>query len=132
MAAMSIGQASVGTFSNDGRLSRQRLNLEEAMTDYRDPNYRDPARRDYRDPDVPVDSESWSSATWGWIAGFAVVALVLIFAFSSSDTNRTASDATNPPVTTGQGGSRMAPPADPGAPSMNRPAPAPAPAAPQP
>ena len=105
------------------------------MTDYRDPNYRDPARRESRDPDVPVDSESWSSATWGWIAGFAVVALVLIFAFSSGrDANRSATDSANPPVTTGQGSSPMAPPAgiNTGAPTMNRPAPAPAPAAPAP
>jgi hypothetical protein len=100
------------------------------MTDYRDPNYREPVRGEYRDPAVPADSGSWSSATWGWIAGLAVLALVLIFVFSG-DTNRTASDTTTPPATTtGQGGSRMAPPADPGAPSMNRPAPAPAPTAP--
>jgi hypothetical protein len=104
------------------------------MTDYRDPNYRDPVRPEYRDP-IPAESESWSSSTWGWIAGFAVVALVLIFAFSGRDGDRTATDTANPPATTGQGGTRMAPPADtnPGAPSMSRPAPAPtpAPAAPQ-
>ena len=111
------------------------------MTDYRDPNYRDPARRDYRDPNVvPADSESWSGATWGWIAGFAVVALVLIFAFSSGrDADRSATDSANPPVTTGQGGGTSAPPSgmNPGAPTVSRPAPAPTapapvPAAPQP
>src|SRR4249919_2029693 len=107
------------------------------MTDYRDPNYRDPNYRDparpaYPDANAPVDSESWSSSTWGWIAGFAVVALVLIFAFSSGrEANHVASDSTNPPLTTGQGSSPASPPAiDNGAPSMNRPAPAPAPAAP--
>jgi hypothetical protein len=100
------------------------------MTDYRDPNYRDPVRPDYRDPNTPVDSEAWSSSTWGWIAGFAVVALVLIFAFSSGrDANRTANDSINPPVTTGQGSTPASPPAaNNGAPTMNRPAPAPAPA----
>lgn len=105
------------------------------MTDYRDPHYRDPARPEYRDP-LPVESESWSSSTWGWIAGLAVVALVLIFAFSSGrDVNRTAIDSTSPPVTTGQGSTPAVPPAgmNTGAPTMNRPAPAPvpAPAAPQ-
>jgi len=100
------------------------------MTDYRDPNNRDPARRVYSDANAPVDSEAWSSSTWGWIAGFAVVALVLIFAFSGGrDANHTAADSTTPPVTTGQGSSPASPPAiDKGAPTMNRPAPAPAPA----
>src|SRR4051794_6952920 len=102
------------------------------MTDYRDPNYRDPARPVYPDANAPVDSESWSSSTWGWIAGFAVVALVLIFAFSGGrDASRTAIDSTSPPVTTGQGSSPASPPAiDNGAPTMNRPAQAPAAPAP--
>ena len=110
------------------------------MTDYRDPNYRDPVDREYRDPDVAADSESWSGASWGWIAGFAVVALVLIFAFTAGrDGDRTARDMANPPTTTGQGSPSVSPPAsvNPGAPTMNRdvpapaPAPAPAPSAPQ-
>ena len=63
------------------------------MTDYRDPNYRDPVRPEYRDPDMPVESGSWSGATWGWIAGIALVALVLIFAFSGGrNANQTARD----------------------------------------
>jgi hypothetical protein len=100
------------------------------MTDYRDPNYREPARPVYPAANAPVDSESWSSSTWGWIAGLAVVALVLIFAFSGGrDANHVATDSTNPPVTTGQGSSPASPPAiDNGAPKMSRPAPAPAPA----
>jgi hypothetical protein len=105
------------------------------MTDYRDPNYRDPARPGYRDdPNLPVESQSWSGATWGWIAGIAVVALVLIFAFSGGrDVNRTAIDTSAPPSTTGQ---RTTPALPSGgmnndAPAMNRPAPAPdTPAAP--
>jgi hypothetical protein len=98
------------------------------MTDHRDPNNRDPARPVYRDANAPVDSEAWSRSTWGWIAGLAVLALVLIFAFSGRDTNRIAADSTNPPVTTGQGSTPASPPAmDKGAPTMNRPAPAPAP-----
>jgi hypothetical protein len=101
------------------------------MTDYRDPNYRDTARPEYRDPDLPLESESWSNATWGWIAGMAVVALVLIFAFSSGrDADRTATDSAVPPATTGQRSTPAAPPAgmNTEAPTMNRPAPAPAPA----
>src|SRR3954452_10221178 len=103
------------------------------MTDFRDPNYRDPARPGYRDPDMPVESGSWSGATWGWIAGIALVALVLIFAFSGGrDANQTAPDSSTPPTTPGQ---RSAPPAAPStgmstdAPS-SRPAPAPAPSSP--
>lgn len=97
------------------------------MTDFRDPNYRDPARPGYRDLNAPAGSQAWSNATWGWIAGIAVVVLVLIFAFSSGS-QRTATDEANPPATTGQ---RVAPPApssgmNTGAPT-DRPAPAPAP-----
>jgi hypothetical protein len=102
------------------------------MTDYRDPNYRDPARPGYRGPGTPVDP-TWSTATWGWIAGMSVVALALIFAFGvGSDRERTATDNTRSPATQGQ---RTLPPAPPAgtpsqAPSMN-PAPAePAPTAP--
>lgn len=28
-----------------------------------------------------LKDEGWSNATWGWIAGIAVIALVLVFAF---------------------------------------------------
>ena len=87
------------------------------MTDYRDPNYRDPNRPGYRDPSLPADA-SWSTATWGWIAGISVVVLVLIFAFGmGGDGDRTAKDTTRPPATTGQ---RTVPPAPPaGAPSRS-------------
>jgi len=103
------------------------------MTDYRDPNYRDPMRPGgYRDPVVPADPNQWSTATWGWIAGISVVVLILIFAFGmgGSDGNRAAQDTSRPQTTTGQ---RAVPPAPPAtapaekAPSMN---PAPAPPAP--
>jgi hypothetical protein len=105
------------------------------MTDYRDPNYRDPVRPDYQNPNMPAESGSWSGATWGWIAGIALVALVLIFAFSGGrNASQTARDSSAPVTTTGQ---RSAPPAAPStgmstdAPSVNRPAPAPAPSSPQ-
>ena len=105
------------------------------MTDYRDPNYRDPVRPEYRDPDMPAESGSWSGAAWGWIAGIALVALVLIFAFSGGrDANRTARDSNAPPTTTGQGSTPQAAPStgmSTDAPSANRPAPAPAPSSPQ-
>ena len=102
------------------------------MTDYRDPNYRDPARPGYRDPNAPADSQAWSNATWGWIAGIAVVVLVLIFAFSSGN-QRSAVDEANPPATTGQRTTPLAPSngMNTGAPTarpMPVPAPAPAPA----
>jgi hypothetical protein len=114
------------------------------MTDYRDPNYRDPNRRDpvmtndpaLRDPSAPSYSRmsmdsGWSNATWGWIAGICVVALILIFAFgSSNNSTETATNPANPPATTGQ---RQVPAPQPGgavneAPT-SRPA-TPAPAAP--
>ena len=90
------------------------------MTDYRDPQ-----RPDYRD----ADQQAWSTATWGWIAGIAIVVLVLIFAFGiGGNSERAATDTGNPPATTGQ----RLPPAPPAgapndAPSQNRPMPAPAP-----
>ena len=97
------------------------------MTDYRDPNYRDPNRPgDTGTRSLPADPNHWSTATWGWIAGISVVVLILIFAFGmGGDGDRTAKDTTRPPATTGQ---RTLPPAPPAgapaeAPSMN-PAPA--------
>jgi hypothetical protein len=85
------------------------------MTDYRDPNYRNPNNPNDPGPDFGPGARSWSNATWGWIAGIAVVVLVLILVFGSGgDTTRTANDAANPPSTTGQ---RMAPPAAPATPA---------------
>jgi hypothetical protein len=102
------------------------------MTDYRDLNYRDPDRPAYRDPHTPMGAEPWSNATWGWIAGIAVVVLVLIFAFGTDRTD-VAVDNTSPPATVGQ--RPAAPPPStgmtPDAPTA-RPLPAPAPAAPEP
>ena len=96
------------------------------MTDFRDPNYRDPNSPGYRDPNLPMDAQPWSNATWGWIAGIAVAVLVLIFIFGSGQDATRTTDAANPPATTGQ---RVRPATPDGAmPSqtpMNRPAPAP-------
>jgi hypothetical protein len=105
------------------------------MTDYRDPNYRDPNYRNpNRDPDL-ADQQSWSGATWGWIAGIAIVVLVLVFAFGNMrDTSTTATDTSNPPASTVGQGSRALPDSrpstPPAGPTMNRPEPAPAPASP--
>jgi len=92
------------------------------MTDYRDPNYRDPNR-------PGLDAQPWSNATWGWIAGIAAAVLVLIFAFGGGS-DRVATDQTSPPATTGQ--RNVPPPGAAGpktdAPTMNQPAPAPRPA----
>jgi hypothetical protein len=103
------------------------------MTDYRDPNYRDPNLRDpngpgYRAPLVTPAESSWSMATWGWIAGIAVVALVLVFAFSTPG-NQSATNSSNPPATTtGQGQRTLPEPPAAGpktdAPTMTRPGPA--------
>ena len=46
------------------------------MTDYRDPNYRDPIRPEYRDPNLSTDAQPWSTMTWGWIAGIASATLL--------------------------------------------------------
>ncbi|MBX9776107.1 MAG: hypothetical protein K2Y71_17135 [Xanthobacteraceae bacterium] len=91
------------------------------MTDYRDPNYRNPNRPGHREPVAPADPNLWSPATWGGIAGISVVVLILIFAFGmGGDGDQTAKDTTRPPATTGQ---RTLPPAPPAgtadAPSMN-------------
>jgi hypothetical protein len=96
------------------------------MTDYRDPNYRDPNRPGYRDPVAPADPNNWSTATWGWIAGISVVVLILIFAFGmgGGDGDRTTKDTTRPQTTTGQRALPPAPPTGAEAPSMN-PAPTP-------
>jgi len=60
------------------------------MTDHRDPYLaRDPA----------PDDQPWSNATWGWVAGIAVVVLALIFAFGRSGDQVA---TTPPPITTGQ------------------------------
>jgi hypothetical protein len=69
------------------------------MTDYRDPSYRDPSRPGERDP--LTGPQPWSNATWGWIAGIAIVVLVLIFAFGTGG-DRVATDTKSPPATTGQ------------------------------
>jgi hypothetical protein len=119
-----------------------KLNLEDAMTDFRDPNYRDPKYGDpnygdpmrpaaRRKPGVSANPNHWSTATWGWIAGISVVVLILIFAFGIGG-DRVATDTNRPQATTGQ---RTVPPAPPAgapseAPSMN-PGPAPTPPAKQ-
>ena len=94
------------------------------MTDYRDPNYRDPLRSGDRDPALAPDGQPWSNATWGWIAGIAVVVLVLIFAFGRGG-DQLATDTEVPPATTGQRTMPLPPPAGPksDAPAMNRPVP---------
>jgi hypothetical protein len=95
------------------------------MTDYRDPNFRDPNRPDHRDPLVQRDADRWSTATWGWIAGLSVVVLILIFAFGmSGDGDRTARDTAQPPATTGQ---RQLPPAPPAGTKSETPSVIPAP-----
>jgi hypothetical protein len=75
------------------------------MTDYRDPN-----RPDYRDPNRQMDGQGWSTATWGWIAGIAIVVLILVFAFGIGGNDERVATDTKSPATTGQ---RSPPPAPP-------------------
>jgi len=90
------------------------------MTDFREPYMRntDDMRRD---PSAPRDLDPalrpWNDATWAWIAGAAVVALVVMFVFTiGSEPIRTASNTANPIVE-----SRPTP-IPPTPPAMNRPA----------
>jgi hypothetical protein len=71
------------------------------MTDFRDPNYRDPNSR--MDMDRRTDMGS-SSSMWGWIAGavFLVLVLAVIFGLGGNDT-RTAGTGSSPAATTGSG-----------------------------
>jgi hypothetical protein len=63
------------------------------MTDYRDPNMRDP---EYR------AAARSSNAMWGWIAGVVFVIVVLFLAFGTGgDGERQASTPASPPATTG-------------------------------
>ncbi|HEY5280475.1 MAG TPA: hypothetical protein VIJ67_12025 [Pseudolabrys sp.] len=98
-----------------------------------DPRYTDPPTDPrFRDP-VLRDDTSRGGAMWGWIAGIAVLILivfVLIGGWNGSGTN-TASNAPNNPAATTTGsapGGAMAPrPATPApAPAAKTPAPAPA------
>src|SRR5207244_1556202 len=95
---------------------------ENPMTDYRDPNYRDPMRPVPGDANMSA-GQPWSNATWGWIAGIAIVVLVLAVMFSGGNSTNTANDTGSPPPTVGQRTtppSSTTPPSD--APTMNRPA----------
>jgi hypothetical protein len=75
------------------------------MTDFRDPNLRhteDMMRRDPtapRDPSLDPALRPWNDSTWAWIAGAAVVALVLMFIFTiGSEPTRTATNTASPPA----------------------------------
>jgi hypothetical protein len=102
------------------------------MTDYRDPNYRDPVRPGSRGLGAPTKT-TWSTTTWGWIAGISVAVLALIFAFGIGDRERTATDTSRSPETSGQRTLPLPPsggvPSQ--APSMNPAPPEPAPPAKQ-
>ena len=57
---------------------------------------------------------------WGWIAGAVFIVIILALVFTSSESNRTASNETNPPATTGMA-PRTAPPMVPVAPPPQSP-----------
>jgi hypothetical protein len=92
-----------------------------------DPNFRDPRLDPAPLPDDDIRNQRLSelnqtNAMWGWIAGAVVLALVLVFAFSSgNNTTETASNVPSPPATT-----TGAPPTRPaGPPAVITPVPAP-------
>ena len=88
-------------------------------------DYRDPTRPGARDPDRYAGAQAWSGAAWGWIAGIAVVVLILVFVFGmTGNSDRVTSEKSPPPATTGQGSTPPAPPAK-MAPSKTNPAPTP-------
>jgi hypothetical protein len=69
------------------------------MTDYRDPDHRGGAPG-YSDGGA--SRGRWTSATWGWIIGIALIILVLIFAVGSGNEYQVADDDAVVPATTGQ------------------------------
>ena len=79
--------------------------------------------RSSRDPTLPPGGENWSDATWSWIAGIAILLLVLIFAFGRGE-DEVAMRTQAPSATTGQRSPPPPPPTGPksDAPTMNRPA----------
>jgi|SRR5437588_6691639 len=107
------------------------------MTDFRDPNPRHTDDMMHRDPSAPRDPSldpalrPWNDSTWAWIAGAAVVALMLMFIFTiGSEPTRTATNITNPPA---ENRPAPVPPAPstmnrPATPETTTPAPAPTPA----
>jgi hypothetical protein len=76
-----------------------------AMTD---PRFTDPRYSESRFPDRPDtlrEEDNWTSSSlaWGWVAGIAVLALVVIFLMSGgpSGTQTAGTNAAPPPATTG-------------------------------
>ena len=98
------------------------------MTDFRDNTLRPgdelrPRNPDPRlsDPDLldsaglPPASRSFG-ATWGWIVGAVVLAIIIAFAFSSGEGPRVATPANSPPVTTDGSATPRTLPSTPGTP----------------
>jgi hypothetical protein len=76
--------------------------MEETMTDPR-----------YTDPNNPLSRYDMMSANaaWGWLAGIAVLALVVVFllAGSGNENTQTAGSNVSPPATTGSAAPNSAP-----------------------
>ncbi len=83
----------------------------------------DPKDPAFRDPNFPATTPAPSSGgmMWGWVAGFAVLALILVFMFSSGG-NQTADNSAPVPQTSATRTQPLSPPA---APTAQRPTPAP-------
>jgi hypothetical protein len=65
--------------------------------------------RDYDRNRMGMESKMGAPTPWGWIAGALFIIVVLALVFTSGDTNRTASNESSPPTTTGVA-PRTAPP----------------------
>ncbi len=101
-----------------------------------DPRYTDPPHPDEPRFERAEELQRSSNAMWGWIAGGAALAVLLVFLFARAPDGTDTAGTTAPeppaattsiprsaPETTGQGASPTTPPA-------TTPAPAPAPSAP--
>jgi hypothetical protein len=91
-------------------------------------NPQDPERRASIDPNDPLPPQQSPSRrppavggmVWGWVAGIAVLALILAFVFSGGSTNQSADRSVPGAATTGMAPTTT-PPASPG--TAQRPAP---------
>jgi hypothetical protein len=59
---------------------------------------------------MDMDRRMGASTPWGWIAGAVFIIVILALVFTGSESNRTATNDRNPPVTTGAGPAVPAPP----------------------
>ena len=86
------------------------------MSDYRDPDFRDPNDPLRRDARYDEDARS-ANAAWGWIAGAVLVVVLLAVAFGighnpNPNTNTASNDITPPAANQMMPPAHLAPPAN--------------------